>query len=345
MSNETIQVGRGMTKRYTPSGWCAVGLDYYADPRKGPEWLREQRKGMDHRLFLREIMRDWGSAAGNPFYPEYQLHGGDKTHVRRCPGLLQGQPVLRGWDFGERHPACVWAQYDPTGRRIWVLRELMLPEQDAYFNIRTFRDLVLFLSGELPFIECGQAVRDLITRLENDDHYGKLPMPWFRNEGAVPIQWLDFSGTEANQPAGAVAQDSLEQTKADVLAGRGVYLTQQYGAVRSGADLMRDLLALGADGWSNCLIDPACPIVRDALKTHVTYETGTPQRPEREIPRKDGFYEHLHEALLYTLPSVVPVAGTREWRRESTYDEAGVLSNLPAVSEIGWAETRDPHEW
>jgi hypothetical protein len=268
--------------------------------------------------------------------------------------LLRGQPILRGWDFGPRHPACVWAQYDPAKRRFWVLRELMPASdlgatafgvRDATFNIRTFRDLVLWLSGELPYGEVSDPVRDLIRRLEADEHYGKLPMPWFVNEGATTMQWLDFSGTEANAPLDGQAEESEEQTRADVLAARGVYLNQQYGAVAAGADLVRDLLALGQDGWANLLVDPSCPIIRDGLKSQIAYELGTPQRPEREVPRKDGYYEHLHDALLYAVGQTVPIAGAREWKRGAVYDEEGARLNPPEVSDIGFLETREPSQW
>lgn len=110
-------VGKGLKVWYTDEGWTVVRLHYTADPeRADKEWLLEQVKGygggFTGRDWLREMEVDFQSYAGEPVYPGW--HGGDAISEDRSvydPGL----PLWRGWDFGYRHPACVWAQlHRPT---------------------------------------------------------------------------------------------------------------------------------------------------------------------------------------------------------------------------------------
>lgn len=73
----------------------------------------------DKRYELMFIEGDFGfDLSGTPVFDEFS----SKVHVRRItpdPTL----PILRGIDFGFRHPAVVWCQYTKDGRLL-VLREL-----------------------------------------------------------------------------------------------------------------------------------------------------------------------------------------------------------------------------
>ncbi len=300
---------RGFTTRRTPSGWSFGLLHHFADPtRDNSEYIHAASVGMDAQQRSREIFNSWESAAGSSFYPEYQLFGGHKTHVRRATALLRDQPIRRGWDFGPRHPACVWAQYDPATDRDWILRTLMPPlaETDGYHNAYTFRDLVLWLSGQLPYEALSTAVRERIRAMEMDPVYGKLPMPWFATL-AHPFRWLDFSGTEANNPATGIAENSDEVVQADILASRGVYLTQHYGAVASGSPILRRLLMSRPDGLAGVLLDPMNEELIEGLSGAIVYQEPTKEQLIRDRPKKDGYFEHPHEAYLYSLVSVVPL--------------------------------------
>jgi hypothetical protein len=283
--------------------WSRLALDYFADPAKDAEWLAGERKRYrDERKFRRENLRDWTSAAGTPFYPEWGDHGGEAAHVREAPGLLRGQPIVRGWDFGQVHPACVWMQYDPAARRLWFLRELMLTNIPG----PSFCDIVLCLSGQLSPDDLSIYARQWVRQIEADTG---LEAPWFAQTGATPIQFLDWAGHEALQERAEVAEDSEERSSAQILAARGVYLETNYGAVRSGHQIMRDLLCAQEDGQPGAFFDPACRILIKGISGHITYANPTPSNPVQEKIRKDGYYDHLHEAALYPLPSLVPMSG------------------------------------
>jgi hypothetical protein len=282
--------------------WTVARLDYFADPERDAEWLEKERlRSRDKRAFRREYLRDWSSAAGTPFYPEWSDHGGHETHVRAATGLLKNQPIIRGWDFGQRYPACVWMQYDPTARRVWFLRELMI----QYIPGATFRDIVLCLSGQIALDDLSAYARQWVRNVEMASG---LEAPWF-NGGATPTQYIDWGGHEALQERAEVAEDSEERSSAQILASRGIELETNYGAVRSGHLIMRDLLCLQADGQPGAYFDPACRNLIKGVAGEITYAAPTPANPIQEKIRKDGFYSNLHEAALYPLPSLVPLKG------------------------------------
>lgn len=282
--------------------WTRLILDVHADPSKDDAWVEKERaRYRDPRKFRREVLRDWTSAAGTPFYPEWSDHGGEASHVRPATGLLVDQPIVRGWDFGQRYPACVWLQYDPAARRVWYLRELMLSGIPG----ATFRDIVLCLSGQLPLDELSLYARQWVRQVEADSG---MEAPWFA-AGPRPIQYLDWGGHEALQERAEVAEDSEERSSAQILASRGIDLQINYGAVRSGHLIMRDLLCTQPDGMPGAWFDPHCRNLIKGLAGHITYAAPTPANPIQEKIRKDGFYSNLHEAALYPLPSLVPLKG------------------------------------
>jgi len=81
----------------------------------------------------------WGFLAeGQPVFEDFDpaIHVAD---LAINPDLK----VVRGWDFGYVHPACVWLQQHPGGHIFW-LRELM----GTNIDLRTFATEVLRLSAE-----------------------------------------------------------------------------------------------------------------------------------------------------------------------------------------------------
>jgi len=71
----------------------------------------------------------WGSIfPGTPVFKEFKA----SVHVKRNLHKKKDhtRPILRFWDFGYRHPACIWAQLDWEGRLLHF-RELLGENQDA----------------------------------------------------------------------------------------------------------------------------------------------------------------------------------------------------------------------
>lgn len=71
------------------------------------------------------LLGQWGVLAeGAPVYEDYR----EDIHVADLP-TIKNRPVIRGWDFGFHHPACVWIQITESGH-IHILHELLGKEED-----------------------------------------------------------------------------------------------------------------------------------------------------------------------------------------------------------------------
>jgi hypothetical protein len=79
----------------------------------------------------------WGFLSeGQPVFEDFH----PEIHVGTL-AIEPGLKVIRGWDFGYVHPACIWLQHHPGGHIFW-LRELLGTNVD----LRTFANEVLRLS-------------------------------------------------------------------------------------------------------------------------------------------------------------------------------------------------------
>lgn len=324
----------GFVVRQTPADIVVVELDYFADPDKStPEWLAKARKAYpNERDFRREFLRDWTASSGENFYPEYHQFGGDKRYVIPSAGLLQDVPIERGWDFGFRNPACVWLQVAPQDKRVWVLRSIMAENIDTY----SFRDLVLYLSGQLPIEALGPRALTWVQKIREDN---RMPNPpWFGATGATPLRFRDWAGPEANHITPTVDAETKERTDAQVLESAGVYLQIMAGPVRARENVMRRLMQVRADGWPGIVIDPSNVILLNGLRGGIAYPKGTATNPQPQEPVKDGYYEHIHDALGYALVGTVPVAeGPQPRRIEVWSDRRPQVVDLEEDG-MGWLE-------
>jgi hypothetical protein len=111
-----------------------ISDDYIAELQRMPENRR--------RRFLEG---QWGfTATGTPVFPEFS----ETRHVT----VLQPErhvTVIRGWDFGYRHPCCVWVQVLPTGH-VHVLDELLGTNEDIEMFSRRVKQRTMEHFGDLP---------------------------------------------------------------------------------------------------------------------------------------------------------------------------------------------------
>lgn len=101
----------------------------------------------------RMIHGHWGRAIlGKPVY-----HGFTEKENVRYLKVREDLPLLRGWDFGHGHPACVFSQFDPISGRYTRLREYMGKQvklfQVAPEVIKITQELVG--AGGFPVIDYG----------------------------------------------------------------------------------------------------------------------------------------------------------------------------------------------
>lgn len=277
-------------------------LDYWADPARDTAWLDAARAAYPSTTaFRRELLRDWTSAAGMPFYPEFVEN--PSKYLRHFRQALLDLPVLVGWDFGYRRPAVVFGQYSPTTERLWWFRELTWPIVEQ-IDTHNLRDLVRFLRAEIPLEEL--IARERVRALQIVNTLKERgPVPWF----APGTRFLDFSGPEAYRPSAAVEGQAKERTDYDVLAAGGVQLSVLAVAVSSREEVVRRLLATAPDGTPRMLIDPTwCPTLAQGMAGGIAYPKPTQGNPNPGEPHKDGYFEHIHDAIGYVATQVVPKA-------------------------------------
>lgn len=110
---------------------ACTGLDFQDQPTGNPPWLtlfeplaKENVKNLDEGYYERMTARlspdqrrrlvdgEWGGTfEGSPVYPDFRYD----IHTREGLKFTKGITLLRFWDFGYRHPYCVWAQLSPRG--------------------------------------------------------------------------------------------------------------------------------------------------------------------------------------------------------------------------------------
>ena len=336
----------GFNVRVTPRGITVLELDYWADPAKrDPAWLEKTRKQYPtEKDWKREFARDWTTPGGDSFYPEYTLNGGLDRYGFRFPGVISGA-IARGWDFGIRFPAAVWAQKSPTRRRLYVYREFM-PEKDgglpADIDVRSFRDCVRYLSGQLAAEHLGYTSALWISRILADP---RLPdPPWFPGQ-AVAQQWLDYSGNEAAYRSDLPSEDSQAITRAAVLAEGGIDLQVHHGSVEAGEDIIRELLKIQDDGLPGILIDPSCRVLHEGLAGGISYPQPTKGDPIPTSAKKDGYYEHVHEALRRVVVNLFPVADQKALPALPPIYKGRRRTTREPDDSVGWAEDLAQRRW
>ena len=70
-------------------------------------------------------------------------------------------------------------------------------------------------------------------------------------------------------------------------------------------EIMRDLLQIRPDGHPGILFDPYCPLLIDGFEGGIQFTKKTMNNNLPEIPAKDGWFEHTHEALNYIATGIV----------------------------------------
>lgn len=300
----------GFNIRWTQRGFCVLEVDYNADPQKRTKaWFKSERRKYTERDWKREMLRDWTTAEGDAFFPEFATR--PDAYTMKCPCILDG-PVVRGWDFGYRAPACVWMQVSPKGR-VMILREI-LP-----FNteVHEFRDLVRYLSGQVSFeyLIKNNRLRAMhwVHKVQEAKEwpYNQYPKPpWFKGV----TEWLDFGGHEARgtKSIQSAHNEKPEVNDLAVLASGGINLNSDYMQKNAREYKVRRLLGSLDDGYAGLLVDPAAALLLAAFKGALAYPKATPVNPSPRDPAKDGVYDNIWDAASYGVGNSVEISDTRD---------------------------------
>jgi hypothetical protein len=112
---------KGITEYDTAQGVHVLRVHYTADADKcDPKWIAEQKTGMTATAWEQEMEINFHVFQGKPWYPEFRY----EVHVaKNRVTVLQGRPLLRGWDYGLT-PATVFCQTSAKGQLLVLYPEL-----------------------------------------------------------------------------------------------------------------------------------------------------------------------------------------------------------------------------
>jgi hypothetical protein len=221
---------------------------------------------------------------------------------------MRAVPMVRGWDFGGAHPACVWGQYSRRDRRLWYYRELLGVDIDTF----AFRDLVKYLSGSLTLADLQRWPRavEMLEEIGEDSRYP--PPPWF--DGAY--RFVDFTGHEGVMGTRGLTTGGEKRTATEILAEGGIHLLSHYVHLTTRRQVLGGLAHVRADGYPGVLFDPACPILVEGVTSEIKFAKPTPDNPDPSEPQKDDYYGHVHDAAGYLCVNTVTIEEA-DWLPES----------------------------
>jgi len=111
---------KGIVIVHNKNQFCVFKLHYSADPDKPKEWsdgLRATYPSPD--IWNQEMELDFTKSVGLRIYPDFKEH----THVKENLQAIPYKDVFRFWDFGYRHPVCIFAQVNDDDQLV-ILDEL-----------------------------------------------------------------------------------------------------------------------------------------------------------------------------------------------------------------------------
>ena len=217
------------------------------------------------------------------------------------PRLIDG-PIYVGLDFGRRHPAAVWCQYDPVFDRVFALREWMPSLGSGGFESgsqHTFRDVVLYLSGELPYERLSREPLGVLEHMAGDPEWPE--MPFFIHPPTRPIKMVYWVGHEAQIQSQVAMADSEQRSAAQIWAAAGVILPEHVVPVQARELAIRKLLGVRPDGWPGLLFGRHCPILFRAFNGGLVFAKASAINPMPDRAHKDGYYDNIHDALGYAV--------------------------------------------
>ncbi|OGX19560.1 MAG: hypothetical protein A3K83_04470 [Omnitrophica WOR_2 bacterium RBG_13_44_8b] len=97
---------------------------------------------------------------------------------------------------------------------------------------------------------------------------------------------------DAGDPAVRSKSDKNERTTSDILRTYGIRVQTRYLFIKEGVNLIRNLLLPKKDGFIKVKVSPNCKILLDGF-------LGEYAMDDEDMPEKDGYYEHLQDALRY----------------------------------------------
>jgi hypothetical protein len=290
----------GLNGYITNRGVCLLGLHYTAHPPFNEvEWQQEARRAYTStRKYMIERELDFTLVEGlgvfaNEFYPDRHVQD---TYIPD-PNL----PLHRGWDFGYNGQAVGFYQVANNGQIIWF-------------------DQVI-----LKGVPLQKVIQEVKRRTTDHFHHGTrvigIDERWKREEPVV----FDYGDPSAD------AHNTKGETDRMTLSQHGIRLKTKKttGRKRDLIEAMRQVLMNRSDGKPGMLVVRANPDMEHViagLAGAYHYAKAKDGKAEKELPHKDGLYDHIMDQCQYAIDHISPsrygrpadVGTDRNWWKDTS---------------------------
>jgi hypothetical protein len=301
-----------------------LALHYTADAAKRSyDYQDNLRRGYTNvKYYRQENELDFSVEAGDPVFPEFTR----TSHLLKSRYVVNPMaPIYRGWDFGYNGQACVFLQHNSRGQLVWF-------------------DTVFFQGKALSLV-CQEVIRRTLQHagLAHEKGYMEvIPQPLRDLEGhpidnirlATPV--IGGSGLlvfDYGDPA-ADAKNREGTTDRDTLSRFGMQLMTKptQNRKRDIIEQVRDLLLLRSDGAPGLLVCEGPNVEQrysvSGFEGGYHYPEKYQGRADKMLPQKDGFYDHIFDALQYCIDHVKPIrpgvagdeSGDGGWKATEWFD-------------------------
>jgi len=285
----------------TADHWTVIRVHYTADPEVDEQWVKDRslgyRGGMEGRDWQREMEIDFSSYAGEPVYPRFTTASVKPTAYD--PDL----ELWRGWDFGFRHPAVVFVQYDPKRDRLAFLHEL-------YPTLN---------SNDVP----GVNTQSLVAMVK-DATRRYFPEV---TEGKSPVR--DFV-----DPAGNQHKETSDYSSIEIMGQHGIVPEWAVLGRKNRINYARHWVEEGPDRF---VVNPHCHLMVKALSAAYRYPEVAKGSVDRDMPDLSKRvqaepYIHIIDAFEYIVANVLrldDVEDSTAWSRDEETDaRVGELADM-----------------
>lgn len=116
-------------RRNKKNDFCVLRIHYSTDPDKDKDsWIKEAKRGMPERGWLREYEIDYTSFAGKPFFLEF----GELNIAKKQIEYTTKETLYRSWDFGFHRPCCLITKLNQFEQWCWL--KLIMGQDEGIMN-------------------------------------------------------------------------------------------------------------------------------------------------------------------------------------------------------------------
>ena len=150
----------------------------------------------------------------------------------------------------------------------------------------------------------------------------------FAENSIIPFENQKFPKQQFEtyyDPAGVAVTDKSEKTSVEILADKGITGACKQSTYRERKELVERKLSTLIDSIPSLVVDESCGIINDGFLGGYHYPITKEGKPDKEEPDKDGYYEHLMNALEYVIVNLFQVR-QRKGTGKTAYTPANAMA-------------------